>query len=160
MQIKIDDLRGPEIALLLEEHLAGMRASSPACSVHALDIDALRKPEITFWSAWEDGELLGCGALKELNPQHAEVKSMRTSAKHLRKKVASRILQVLIDTATSRGYKKLSLETGAQPAFVPARTMYESFGFTYCAPFESYWDDPNSVFMEKIIGDGVEFKKA
>jgi putative acetyltransferase len=151
MQIKIDDLRGPEIALLLEEHLAGMRASSPACSVHALDIDALRKPEITFWSAWEDGELLGCGALKELNPQHAEVKSMRTSAKHLRKKVASNILQVLIDIATSRGCKKLSLETGAQPAFVPARTMYENFGFTYCAPFEGYWDDPNSVFMEKIL---------
>jgi putative acetyltransferase len=151
MQIKIDDLRGPEIALLLEEHLAGMRASSPACSVHALDIDALRKPEITFWSAWEDSELLGCGALKELNPQHAEVKSMRTSSNHLRKKVASSILQVLIDTAVSRGYKKLSLETGAQPAFVPARTMYEGFGFTYCAPFEGYWDDPNSVFMEKVL---------
>jgi putative acetyltransferase len=151
VQIKIDDLRGPEIALLLEEHLAGMRASSPACSVHALDIDALRKPEIAFWSAWDGGELLGCGALKELNPQHAEVKSMRTSAKHLRKKVASSILQVLIDTATSRGYKKLSLETGAQSAFVPARTMYEGFGFTYCAPFEGYWDDPNSVFMEKVL---------
>jgi putative acetyltransferase len=151
MQIKIDDLRGPEIALLLEEHLAGMRASSPACSVHALDIDALRKPEITFWSAWEDGELLGCGALKELNPQHAEVKSMRTSAKHLRKKVASSILQVLIHTASARGYKKLSLETGAQAVFVPARTMYASFGFVYCRPFEGYWDDPNSVFMEKVL---------
>jgi putative acetyltransferase len=151
MKIKIDDLRGPEIALLLEEHLAGMRASSPACSVHALDIDALRKPDITFWSAWEDGELLGCGALKELNPQHAEVKSMRTSAKHLRKKVASNILQMLIDTSRSRGYKKLSLETGAQAAFVPARTMYANFGFVYCGPFEGYWDDPNSVFMEKVL---------
>jgi putative acetyltransferase len=151
MQIRIDDLRGPEIALLLEEHLAGMRASSPACSVHALDIDALRKPEITFWSAWENGELLGCGALKELNPQHAEVKSMRTSSKHLRKKVASGILQTLIDTGKSRGYKKLSLETGVQPAFVPARTMYASFGFAYCGPFEGYWDDPNSVFMEKVL---------
>jgi putative acetyltransferase len=147
MQIKIDDLRGPEIAALLEEHLAGMRASSPACSVHALDIDALRKPEITFWSAWEHGELFGCGALKQLNAEHAEVKSMRTSSKHLRKKVASNILQTLINTAAARGYKKLSLETGAQPAFVPARTMYESFGFVYCGPFEGYWDDPNSVFM-------------
>jgi putative acetyltransferase len=151
MQIKIDDLRGPEIALLLEEHLAGMRASSPACSVHALDIDALRKLEITFWSAWENGELLGCGALKELNREHAEVKSMRTSSQHLRKKVASSILQVLIDTATSRGYKKLSLETGSQPVFVPARAMYASFGFVNCGPFEGYWDDPNSVFMEKVL---------
>jgi putative acetyltransferase len=151
MQIKIDDLSGSEIALLLEEHLAGMRASSPACSVHALDIDALRKPEISFWSAWENGELLGCGALKQLNSEHAEVKSMRTSSKHLRKKVASSILQTLLDTAALRGYKKLSLETGAQPAFVPARTMYESFGFTYCGPFEGYWDDPNSVFMERIL---------
>jgi putative acetyltransferase len=151
MQIKIDDLRGPEIALLLEEHLAGMRASSPACSVHALDIEALRKPEITFWSAWDAGELLGCGALKELNSQHAEVKSMRTSSKHLRKKVASSILQVLIETAVERGYRKLSLETGAQEAFVPARTMYLGFGFTDCGPFEGYWDDPNSVFMEKVL---------
>jgi putative acetyltransferase len=151
VQIKIDDLRGPEIALLLEEHLAGMRASSPACSVHALDVDALRKPEITFWSAWDKGELLGCGALKELNVEHAEVKSMRTSSKHLRKRVASGILQVLIDTAKTRGYKKLSLETGSQPAFMPARTMYENVGFVYCGPFEGYWDDPNSVFLEKVL---------
>jgi putative acetyltransferase len=151
MQIKIDDLRGPEIALLLEEHLAGMRASSPACSVHALDIEALRRPEITFWSAWDKGELLGCGALKELNVEHAEVKSMRTSSKHLRKRVASGILQVLIDTAKERGYKKLSLETGSQPAFMPARTMYENVGFVYCGPFEGYWDDPNSVFLEKVL---------
>jgi putative acetyltransferase len=151
MQIKIDDLRGPEIALLLEEHLAGMRASSPACSVHALDIEALRKPEITFWSAWENGDLLGCGALKELNAEHAEVKSMRTSSKHLRRKVASSILQVLIDTSRSRGYKKLSLETGAQAVFVPARTMYANFGFVVCGPFEGYWDDPSSVFMERVL---------
>jgi putative acetyltransferase len=151
MKIRIDDLRGPEIALLLEEHLAGMRASSPACSVHALDIDALRKSEITFWTAWENGELLGCGALKELNAEHAEVKSMRTSSKHLRKKVASNILQVLIDTALQRGYKKLSLETGSQQVFMPARTMYASYGFVYCGPFEGYWDDPNSVFMELVL---------
>jgi putative acetyltransferase len=151
MKIRIDDLRGPEIALLLEEHLAGMRASSPACSVHALDIDALRKSEITFWTAWENGELLGCGALKELNAEHAEVKSMRTSSKHLRKKVASNVLQALIDTALKRGYKKLSLETGSQQVFMPARTMYSSFGFVYCGPFEGYWDDPNSVFMELVL---------
>jgi putative acetyltransferase len=83
MLVRIDDLKGPEIARLLEEHLQDMRAISPPCSVHALDIEALRRPEITFWSAWDDGQLLGCGAMKELDVTHAEVKSMRTADQHL-----------------------------------------------------------------------------
>jgi putative acetyltransferase len=89
MSVRIDDLQGPEIAKLLEEHLQGMRAISPPCSVHALDIEALRQPEITFWSAWDNGQLLGCGAMKQLDATHAEVKSMRTATQHLRKGVAA-----------------------------------------------------------------------
>src|SRR5436190_7657062 len=117
MIIKIDDLRGPEIYDLLQEHLRDMALHSPPESVHALDIEALRRPEITFWTAWEGDELLGCGAIKELDPQHAEIKSMRTVAAHLRKGVARDLLSHIIGEARSRGYKRLSLETGSPKAF-------------------------------------------
>ena len=151
MFIKVDDLQGPEIAALLDEHLKNMHLISPPESVHALDIETLRKPEITFWSAWADSELYGCGALKQLNPEHGEVKSMRTASLHLRKGVASALLNYIIDVAIQRGYKKLSLETGSMKEFTPARTMYEKFGFSYCGPFEGYSEDPNSVFMVKHL---------
>jgi putative acetyltransferase len=149
MLVRIDDLKGPEIAKLLEEHLQGMRAISPPCSVHALDIEALRKPEITFWSAWDDGQLLGCGAMKELDATHAEVKSMRTATQHLRKGVAATLLQTIIDAAQTRGYQRLSLETGSTQHFKPAHTLYQSFGFKVCEPFGSYALDPFSLFMTK-----------
>src|SRR5215471_18225016 len=131
MEIKIDDLSGPEIHALLEEHLQDMKRHSPPESVHALDLEGLRKPEITFWAAWENGELLGCGALKELDPRHGEIKSMRTSSSHLRKGIAGKMLNHIINEAKRRRYTRLSLETGSVEAFNPARKMYEHFGFTY-----------------------------
>src|SRR4029078_9144522 len=99
MEVKIDDLTGSEIYELLQEHLRSMYLHSPPESVHAFDIEALRRPEITFWSVWEGDELLGCGALKELDPQHAEIKSMRTSARHLRKGVAKYLLNYILEEA-------------------------------------------------------------
>ena len=151
MEIKTEDLSGSEIAALLEEHLAGMRSISPPESVHALPLEGLRKPEITFWSMWENGELLGCGALKELDAQHGEIKSMRTCRQHLRKGVATAMLQHILTEARRRGYLRISLETGAQAAFEPARQLYARFGFNCCGPFADYTDDPNSVFMTKEI---------
>jgi putative acetyltransferase len=147
MQIELDDLSRPQIHALLEEHLQNMLQLSPAESVHALDIDKLRKPDITFWSAWEGSNLLGCGALKALGPSHGEVKSMRTSNAHRRNGVARALLAHIVETANSRHYQTLSLETGSSDAFRPAQALYESFGFARCGPFGDYVDDPNSVFM-------------
>src|SRR4051812_21308818 len=117
MNIKIDDLKGSEIYKLLQEHLQSMALHSPPGSIHALDIEALRKPEITFWTVWESGELLGCGALKELDSRHAEIKSMRTASLHLRKGVAKNLLNHILEEAKRRGYSRLSLETGSAKAF-------------------------------------------
>ncbi|NOU86031.1 GNAT family N-acetyltransferase [Paenibacillus sp. LMG 31460] len=151
MDIKIDDLTGSEVIALIGEHLQNMAALSPPESTHALNLDKLKKPEITFWSGWEQDELAGCGAIKELNSQHGEIKSMRTSSSHLRKGVARRILEHIIEEAKRRGYQRLSLETGSMDAFEPARQLYESFGFQYCKPFSDYIEDPNSVFMTKEL---------
>lgn len=147
MEIRLDDLSGPEVVELVREHLQGMRMITPLESVHALDLEQLKKPEITFWSAWEGNQLVGCGALKELNDKHGEVKSMRTSSSHLRKGVAKRILQHILNEAKQRGYEEISLETGSTDSFEPARRLYASFGFQYCKPFADYIDDPHSVFM-------------
>jgi putative acetyltransferase len=151
MKIKVDDLRGPEIAKLLREHLQSLAAISPPESMHALNLEALRRPEITFWSVWEDEALAGCGALKELDAQHAEIKSMRTAAAHLRKGIASRLLQHIIKEAQRRGYRRLSLETGAMESFAPAHRLYAKFGFEPCGPFADYLEDPNSVFMTRKL---------
>ena len=151
MEIRVDDLNGPEIAALLEEHLASMYTISPPESVHAIPIEKLRSPDVTFWSVWENGELLGCGALKELDPQHGEIKSMRTVSRHVRKGVGRAVLGHIIEEATRRGYRRLSLETGSMAEFEPARQLYAQFGFTYCEPFGDYLDDPNSVFMTREL---------
>jgi putative acetyltransferase len=151
VHIKIDDLSGPEIRELLQEHLASMRRHSPSESVHALPIEGLRTPEITFWTVWEDGELLGCGALKELNSHHGEIKSMRTASRHLRRGVGRTLLHCIIGEAARRGYRRLSLETGSMEAFEPARQLYGRSGFTFCGPFAEYVEDPNSVFMTKEL---------
>jgi putative acetyltransferase len=119
--------------------------------VHALDLEQLRQPDITFWCAWEGAELLGCGALKELSPSHGEVKSMRTARAHLRKGVAGAILARIIEEARHRCYERLSLETGSMAAFQPAQRLYASFGFTPCGPFADYVEDPNSVFMTMAL---------
>jgi putative acetyltransferase len=151
MDIRLDDLRGPEIRDLLAEHLRNMHELSPPESVHALDLEALRHPSITFWTAWSGSDLLGCGALKELERSHGEIKSMRTANSHRRSGVARAILQRILAEARARAYVRLSLETGSQPQFLPARRLYEGFGFATCGPFADYIEDPNSVFMTRRI---------
>ena len=151
MHIRLDDLTGPDIIQLLREHLQGVAQHSPPESIHALDLDGLRRPEITFWSVWHDGELMGCGALKELDRRHGEIKSMRTSAAHLRKGVAARLMQHILEEADRRGYERVSLETGSMEGFAPARRLYARFGFVMCGPFADYVEDPNSAFMTRAI---------
>lgn len=124
-----------------------MHELSPPDSVHALDIDRLRRPDVTFWTVWEGSELLGCGALRELSPEHGEVKSMRTADAHRGRGVGRAVLSHIIEEAQARAYGRLSLETGRTKAFEPAHKLYESFGFTRCAPFADYVDDPFSIFM-------------
>lgn len=147
MRIEVDDLSRPQVHALLGEHLQSMFELSPPKSVHALDLDQLRRPGITFWTAWEGPLLVGCGALKELDPRHGEVKSMRTPSALRRRGAGRAILAHIIETARSRGYERLSLETGSMAAFGPAQRLYESFGFSVVGPFGAYVDDPNSVFM-------------
>ena len=151
MDIKIDDLTGPRIAEFLREHLENMAQNSPPESMHALSLEELRKPDITFWSVWNGGELMGCGALKELDPQHGEIKSMRTASNHRRKGVAARMVEHILEKARRRNYRRVSLETGSMDAFIPARTLYAKFGFEECGPFADYVEDPNSVFMTKEL---------
>jgi putative acetyltransferase len=151
MRIEVDDLTRPAIHALLEEHLKSMHALSPPESVHALDLSKLKKPDITFWSAWEEQQLLGCGALKELDRTHGEVKSMRTPHTLRRKGAGRAILQHIIEVARTRQYTRLTLETGVAKEFQPAHALYESFGFTYCGPFGDYALDPNSVFMTRLL---------
>jgi|SRR5690242_16609670 len=152
MRIVADDLCGPEIRALLEEHLRSMRALSPPESVHALDLAALRRPEITFWTAWDGDELVGCGALKELDRTHGEIKSMRTPERLRRRGAGRAMLAHILAVARARGYARLSLETGSAEAFAPAQRLYQSFGFERCAPFGDYVLDPNSVFMTLRLG--------
>lgn len=151
LNIRIDDLTAPEVVSLLEQHLALMFDVTPKESVHALDLEALRAPDITFWTAWQDGELLGCGALKELSSDHGEIKSMHTAARARGKGIGAAILVHIMEEARHREYERLSLETGTMDAFAPARGLYEKHGFYVCGPFGSYTDDPNSVFMTRII---------
>ncbi|MGM0900741.1 MAG: GNAT family N-acetyltransferase [Bacillota bacterium] len=152
MEIKKDDLTRAEVAELIKEHLQGMTLSSPPESIHALNLEELRRPNITFWTIWEGTDLTGMGALKEISCSHGEIKSMRTSSSHLRKGVARRMLQHILEEALKRGYNQLSLETGSMDSFEPARKLYETFGFKYCGPFADYKEDPNSVFMTKELG--------
>lgn len=147
LDIRIDNLEGPEVLALLQEHLGSMEHTAPAESRHALDLAGLREPGITFWSIWDGPALAGFGALKHMTEAHAEIKSMRTASSHLRRGVASKMLQHLVQEASTRGYSRLSLETGSMEFFDAARRLYASFGFTSCPPFGNYTADPNSVFM-------------
>jgi putative acetyltransferase len=150
-EIRVDDLRGAEIAALLAEHVASMHLHSPPESVHALDLEGLRAPDVTFWSVWYGDVLVGCGALKELAPDHGELKSMRTASSHLRCGVATAVLEYIVGVARARGYRRLSLETGSAEAFAPARALYARFGFQFCGPFGGYVEDPYSVFMTRAL---------
>jgi putative acetyltransferase len=152
MEIRVDDLKGDAIAEFLREHLEDMAQHSPPESMHALDLERLRRPEITFWSAWVGDELVGTGALKELDPHHGEIKSMRTSQSHRREGVATELLRTILHEATRRGYARVSLETGSMEAFSPARALYANFGFRVCPPFGDYVEDPYSVYMTKELG--------
>ncbi|AWB44928.1 GNAT family N-acetyltransferase [Paenibacillus sp. CAA11] len=152
MLIKVDDLSSPEVAELIREHHREMALHSPEESMHALNLDELRQSDITFWTAWEQGDLLGCIAIKELDAQHGEIKSMRTVSSHQGKGVARQLLKHLIEEARRRGYSRLSLETGSPDFFEPARKLYAVFGFEVCGPFADYIEDPYSVFMTKQLG--------
>lgn len=147
LQIRRDDLRGPEIAALLRRHLDHSAQHSPPESVHALDLDRLRQPDITFWTAWSDDRLVGCGALQQLAADHGEIKSMHTAEEFRGRGVAARLVEHLLDEARARGYRRVSLETGSPAAFAPARALYARFGFRTCPPFASYREDPYSVYM-------------
>ena len=151
MKIAVDDLSGPEIAALLREHLDDMHATSPPESVHALDLDALREPGVTFWSAYDGSTLLGCGALKELDAGTGEIKSMRTAAAAKRRGVASALLGHIVAEARRRGYARLYLETGSADFFAPARALYARFGFQPCGPFAGYTDDPHSSYFTRLL---------
>jgi putative acetyltransferase len=155
LDIRLDDLSDPRIAVFLEEHLADMRRVSPPESVHALDLQGLRHPDIRFWTAWRtasDGPaLVATAALKRLDPGHAELKSMRTAAELRGQGVAARMLAYVVDQARAQGYARLSLETGSQPFFAPARALYARHGFADCGPFGAYRPDPASQFMTRLI---------
>lgn len=151
MDLRLDDLRHPAVIALLQEHLDWMHRISPPESVHALDLAALRRPDITFWTLWDGDALAGCGALRELAQGHGEVKSMHTAQTHLRRGVAARMLEHILAEARQRGYGRLSLETGSMAYFAPARALYARAGSSPCAPFGDYVDDPNSVFMTRTL---------
>jgi putative acetyltransferase len=147
LEIRRDDLTAEPVLALLREHLEEMVRITPPGSVHALDLEGLRAPAVTFWSVWNGAELLGCGALKELDPGCGEIKSMRTAPSHRGRGVASKLLGFILEEARRRGYATVCLETGAFPAFAPARSLYERHGFRYRGPFSDYVEDSNSVFM-------------
>jgi putative acetyltransferase len=155
MEIRLGGLDRPEVGQLLREHLRTLAQYSPPKSRHALDLESLRRPEITFWSAWGSAGLMGCAALKELDSRHGEIKSMRTAAGYLRQGIGARLLGHILEEAGRRSYQRLSLETGSMAAFAPARQLYVAAGFRECAPFADYLLDPNSVFMSKLLRTGV-----
>jgi putative acetyltransferase len=151
LTIRLDDLTGEPTRALIARHLAGMHAHSPPESVHAFDIDKLRQPDVTFWSAWLGDDIAGCGALKRLDALRGEIKSMRVADAFLGRGVGRAILEHLIARARAQGMRSLWLETGSAAAFIPALRLYESAGFARCGPFEDYTDDPFSVFMTREI---------
>ncbi|POH69646.1 GNAT family N-acetyltransferase [Cryobacterium zongtaii] len=143
-----------DVLLLLDEHLADMLATSPAESVHAMDHSALSAPEVSFWTAREDGVLLGCGALKQLTPTEGEIKSMRTAPAARGRGIAAALLGEIVNAARHRRYERLYLETGSQDFFAPARRLYDRHGFTECVPFADYVLDPHSTFMRLDLAGG------
>ena len=147
MRIELDDVSRPEVLALLEEHLRNMYEITPPEHVFAFDASKLRAPDVTVWTAWSGESLLGCAALKELSSTEGEIKSMRTPSARRRTGAGRALLNHIIDVARSRGYRVLYLETGGQPEFVPAQTLYASAGFTRCGPFGAYRENGNSVFM-------------
>lgn len=151
MEIKKDDLTGSETIALLERHMAEMEATTPPGSCNYLDLDGLRAPQVSFWSIWDGEKLVGCGALKELDPTHGEIKSMHAHSSARGKGVGEMMLNHILKTARARGYKHLSLETGAAKAFLPAQRLYEKYGFTRCPVFGDHKPNPNNICMTKVV---------
>lgn len=151
MRIELDDLQGPDTVAFLEAHVSQLRALSPPESTHALDLTALRSYDVTFWSASEDGEVVGCAALKRLDDAHAELKSMRTATHRTRRGVAKRLLVHALEEAGAKSFERVSLETGSEEFFAPARSLYAAHGFIPCPPFGDYHPDPLSVFMTRLL---------
>jgi putative acetyltransferase len=152
IEIRTDDLSGDATRRLIASHLAGMHDTSPAESVHALDIEALRHPSLSVWSAWIDGELAGIGALKALDSDRGEIKSMRVDDRFRGTGVGRAMLRHILDEARLRGLSSLWLETGTTEDFAPAQRLYESEGFAVCGPFGDYALDPFSIFMTRALG--------
>ena len=152
MQIMEGGLDDPRVVALLHVHLSRARAETAPGSAHALDLSGLRAPEVMFWSAWEGEELLGVGALKRLDAEHGEVKSMHTAEAARGRGVASALLREILAAGRRRGMRRFSLETGSWAYFLPARALYARHGFVECGPFGDYREDPNSVFMTLELG--------
>jgi putative acetyltransferase len=148
---RLDDLRGAATRALVTQHLAEAHASTPAESVHALGIDELQRPDVTFWSAWMGDGIAGCGALKDLGAGRGEIKSMRVADPFRGRGVGRAVLEHLVAEARARGLTSLWLETGSSAQFAPARRLYEGAGFRWCAPFDAYVEDPLSVFMTREV---------
>lgn len=147
MRIIAGDLDDPHVRALLEHHVATARAETAPGSAHALDVESLKTPDVSFWAAWDGDALLAVGALKRLSNAHGEVKSMHTAQARRRKGVGTAILLHIVDAARAMGLSRLRLETGSWPYFLPARALYKRHGFVECPPFGDYVPDPNSVFM-------------
>ena len=146
-----DDLQGPAVADLLAFHLAEMHELSPPCKVHAMPVERLRQPDVTFYSAWDGRALAGCGALKQIDLRHGELKSMRAAPDYRGKGVGKAILAHLLAKARTRGYERVSLETGRPEPFLPARRLYEAHGFAECPPFADYVLDDFSICMTRLL---------
>ena len=151
IELRVDDLQSAEVQSLIAEHLAGMHSHSPPGHVNALAIQNLQQPDLTFWSAWLDGQLCGCGALKALDAHTGEIKSMRTRSAFVRRGVGQAVLDEILRTARGRGYTRLLLETGTGPAFEPAHALYLRNGFDWCGPFADYTATQFNVFMSKSV---------
>jgi putative acetyltransferase len=144
-------LADPQVVRLLGVHLSNARAQTAPGSAHALDISGLMAPEVSFWSAWEEGNLLAVGAMKRLSKTHGEVKSMHTAETARRRGIGSAVLQHIVDAARHSGITKLSLETGSWAYFQPAVALYKRHGFVECAPFDGYKPEPNSIFLTRDL---------
>lgn len=149
--ISTDDPRADDVRELLRRHLAYARANTKPEEVFALDVDALVDPAVTFFSFRGDGELLGIGALRHLDARHAEIKSMHTAEAARGQGIGRAMVDHLIDVAGEAGYARVSIETGAGPAFAPARGLYASVGFTPCGPFGDYGPNPNATYMTRLL---------
>ena len=154
MRIVEGGLDDPRVVALVQTHVTRARWETKRGSAHALDLDGLRTPDMTFWSAWEGDQVVGVAALRRLGADHGEVKSMHTAEAARGRGVASALLRQIVATARARGMRRLSLETGSWSYFLPARALYARHGFVECGPFGDYREDPNSVFMTLAFADG------